>query len=79
MRSFTLEKKEANIKENDIIVSDNEYISTPGLCEPMVASTLNGKIFTNVNYDNNAEIMHSTNALRRKNDESETKPKAKSS
>ena len=30
-------------------------------------------------YDNSAEIMHSTNALRRNNDESETKPKAKRS
>ena len=34
------------------------------------------KIFTNWDYDNYAEIMHSTNALRRNNDESETKPKA---
>ena len=34
------------------------------------------KIFTNGDYDNCAEIMHSTNALRRNYDESETKPKA---
>ena len=33
-------------------------------------------IFTNGDYDNYAEIMHSTNALKRNNDESETKPKA---
>ena len=37
------------------------------------------KIFTNGDYDNHAEIMHSTNALRRSNDESETKPKANKS
>ena len=37
------------------------------------------KIFTNGDYDNYAEIMHSTNALRRNNDESETKPKANKS
>ena len=36
-------------------------------------------IFTNGDYDNYAEIMHSTNALRRDNDESETKPKANKS
>ena len=36
-------------------------------------------IFTNVDYDNYAEIMHSANALRRNNDESETKPKANKS
>ena len=34
------------------------------------------KIFTNDNY---AEIMHSTNSLRRNNNESETKPKANKS
>ena len=37
------------------------------------------KIFTNGDYDNYAEIMHSTNALKRNNDESETKPKANKS
>ena len=37
------------------------------------------KIFTNGDYDNYSEIMHSTNALRRNNDESETKPKANKS
>ena len=36
-------------------------------------------IFTYGDYDNYAEIMHSTNALRRNNDESETKPKANKS
>ena len=37
------------------------------------------KIFTNGDYDNYAEIIHSTNALMRNNDESETKPKANKS
>ena len=37
------------------------------------------KIFINENYDNYAEMMHSTNALRRNNDEGETKPKANNS
>ena len=36
-------------------------------------------IFTNGDYDNYAEIMHSTNALRRNTDESETRPKANKS
>ena len=36
-------------------------------------------IFTNGDYDNYAEIMHLTNALRRNNDKSETKPKANKS
>ena len=45
----------------------------PGLCDLIVATTPNDEIFTNADYDNYAEIMHSTNALRRNN---ETKPKA---
>ena len=36
-------------------------------------------IFTSGDYDNYAEIMHSTNAIRRNNDESETNPKANKS
>ena len=47
-----------------------------GLWELIVAITPDDKIFTNDNY---AEIMYSTNALRRNNDESETKPKANKS
>ena len=44
-----------------------------------MATTPDDKIFTIWNYDNYAEIMHSTNALRRNNDESGTKPKANKS
>ena len=33
-------------------------------------------VWTNGDYDNYAEIMHSTNALRRNNEENETKMKA---
>ena len=51
----------------------------PGLWELIVATTPDDKIFTNGDYDNYAEIMHSTNALRRNNDENETKPKANKS
>ena len=42
-------------------------------------TTPDGKIFNNGDYDNYAEIMHTTNALRRNNDESETKQKANGS
>ena len=72
---FYIGNKEAKIKENNIIVGENEYAGTPGLWELIVATTPDDKIFTNGDYDNYAEIMHSTNALRRNNDESETKPK----
>ena len=73
---FYIGNKEAKIKENNIIVDDREHGFTPGLWELIVATTPDDKIFTNGDYDNYAEIIHSTNALRRNNDESETKPKA---
>ena len=61
---FYIGNKEAKIKENNIIVGNNEYAGTPGLWELIVARSPDDKIFTNGDYDNYAEIMHSTNALR---------------
>ena len=72
---FYIGNKEAIIKENNIIVGDKEYAGTPGLWELIVATTPDDKIFTNGDYDIYTEIMHSTNALRRNNDESETNRK----
>ena len=42
----------------------------PGLCKLIVATTLDDNIYNNGDYDNSAEVMHSTNDLRRNNDES---------
>ena len=72
---FYIGNKEAKIKKNNIIVGNKEYAGTPVLWELIV----DDQIFTNGDYDNYAEIMHSTNTLRRNNDESETKPKANKS
>ena len=71
---FYIGKKEVKIKENN-----KEYAGKPGLWELIVTRSPDDKIFTNGDCDNYAEIMHSTNALRRNNDESETKPKANKS
>ena len=68
------------ISENFVIVHlivwTRRTIDAPGLMEVIVAITPYDKIFTNGDYDNDAEIMHLTFALRRNNDESETKPNA---
>ena len=48
--------------ENNIIVNDKEYAGTPGL---IVATTPDDSLFTNGDYDNYAEIIHSANALSR--------------
>ena len=76
---FYIGNKKAKIKENNITICEKEYAGTPGLWELKVATTPDDKIFTNEDYDNYAEIMHLTNALRRNNDESETKLKANKS
>ena len=44
-----------------------------------MATTPDDTIFTNGDYDNYDAIMHTTNALRRNNDESEIKPKVNKS
>ena len=74
---FYIWNKETKIKENNIIVGGQEDFGTPGLWELIVATIPDDKIFINGDYDNYAEIMNSTNALRRNNDEIETKPKGK--
>ena len=69
---FYIGYKEAKIKENNIIVGNKEYAGTPGMWKLIVARSPDDQILTNGAYDNYAEIMHSTNALRRNNDDSET-------
>ena len=61
---FYVGNVETNINENNIIVGDKEYGGTPGLWELIVATTPNDNIFANGDYDNYAEIMHSTNAFK---------------
>ena len=64
------------MKETNIIVGDREYVGRPGLWELIAVTTPDDTLFINGDYDNYAEIMPSTNALRRNNGESETKPNA---
>ena len=73
---FYIGNKLAKIKENNIIVGDKEYAGISGPWELIMARSPDDKIFTNADYYHYAEIMHSTNYLRRNNDECETKPKA---
>ena len=44
---FYIGNKEAQIKENNIIVGDREYVGTPGLWELIVATTPDDTILTN--------------------------------
>ena len=62
---YYIGNKEAKIKENNIIVGNKEYAGILELWELIVARSPDDQIFTNGDYDNYAELMHSTNALRR--------------
>ena len=55
---FYIGNKKAKIKENNIVICEKEYAGTPRLWELIVATTPDDNIFTNVDYDNYAEIMH---------------------
>ena len=50
------------IKENNIIVGNRECAGIPGLRQLIVTRSPDDTIFTNGDYDNYAEIMHSTNS-----------------
>ena len=43
---FYIVNKKAKIKENNIIIGENEYAGTPGLWELILATTPDDKIFT---------------------------------
>ena len=44
---FYIVSMETKINENSMIVGDREYVGTPGLCELIVATTPDDRIFTN--------------------------------
>ena len=77
MIGFTSGTRKQKIKDNNIIVDDKTYTGTPGLWDLLVARSPDDKIFTNGDYDNYAEIMHSTNALSRNNDKTENRKPTK--
>ena len=56
---FYIGNKEAKIKENNIIFGKQEYTGTPALWQLIVARSPDDTIFTNGDYDNYTEIMHS--------------------
>ena len=62
---FYIGNKEAEMKENDIIVGDKEYVGTPGLWELIFAKTPDDK-FSNGYLNNYAEIMQSAKCHKEK-------------
>ena len=57
------------------MVDGEEYEGTPGLWELIVSRNLDDNIYTNDDYDNYARLMLKTNALYRKNNPENKRPK----
>ena len=65
-----------HLNENNIIVGEREYEGTPGLWELISMKRPNDRVYDDEDYDNYAEIMINTNALKRDNDGESRTPKA---
>ena len=61
---------------NNIIVGDREYEGTPGLWELITMKEPNDRVYDDEDYDNYAEIMINTNAMKRGNDGESRTPKS---
>ena len=65
-----------HLNGNNIIVGEREYEGTPGLWELISMKRPNDRVYDDEDYDNYAEIMINTNALKRDNDGESRTPKA---
>ena len=74
---FYIGNKPVVIKENNIVVEDEEYEGTPGLWELIVSKEPKG--FTEEDYNNYAKLMVKTNALHVDYNPEKKKPKSKRS
>ena len=62
--SFFIGDAKVGVIDNNIIVGDKEYQGTPGLWELIVMNKPDNEIYTLEDYENYAEIMINSNALR---------------
>ena len=60
---FYIGDKPIVIKDNNIIVDDEEYKGTPGLWELIVAKKPNRDIYNPIDHDNYKKLMINTNAI----------------
>ena len=65
-----------HLNDNNIIVGEREYEGTSGLWELITMKKPQEQVYTDEDYDNYAEIMINTNALKRDNDGESRTPKS---
>ena len=73
---FYIGNKEAEIKDNNIIVDGEEYKGTPGLWELIVSKKPGANKYKKEDYENYAKLMVKTNALHVDNNPKNKKPKS---
>ena len=73
---FNIGNKPVDIKENNIVVDDEEYEGTPGLWELIVSKNPDETIYTPEDHENYARLVIKTSALRLNNDPRSRKPKS---
>ena len=75
-KEFKIGDTSVIIDDNDIIIGDKRYNGTAGLWELLTINKPNETIYDMNDYNNYAEILLNTNAMRRNNDPNELKPKS---
>ena len=65
-----------DIRDDNLIIGDQEYEGTPGLWELIISKKPDEGIYTEEDLKNYAEIMRETSALKQNNNPAETVPKS---
>ena len=65
-----------DIRDDNLIIGDQEYEGTPGLWELIISKKPDEGIYTEGDLKNYAEIMRETSALKQNNNPAETVPKS---
>ena len=72
---FYIGDKPVVIKDNNIIVDNEEYKGTPGLWELIVAKKTDKQIYNPIDHENYKKLMINTNSIYRNNDPNNKYPK----
>ena len=70
---FYIGNKEVDIKDNNIIVDDEEYKGTPGLWELIVSKEPNRDIYNPIDYENYRKLLIKTNTMHYENNKKNPK------
>ena len=65
-----------DIRDDNLIVGDEEYEGTPGLWELIISKQPDGNVYSRDDFENYAKIMVDTSALKQNNNPAEAVPKS---